>query len=244
GDVRLEYLGQGRKRLNLGTAQGNMFGITVRNLPPGFSSRHVNQVPNYFDEQRFGMNRNNHLVGRFLVLKSFSEACELVPETREWLEKSPRDYVGALRSLPRRVLRIYAHSYQSWLWNITAKSCLERIPHRKISWSLGELVIPEGDAENVEVPVLGYDTVIPAGLNDMIKGILKEENISLEDFRVRQFQEFDLAGNSRELMVKPEGLVIGKPEDDELNPGKKKCLVRFSLQSGSYATMVIRAIFS
>ncbi len=259
GDIRLEYLGQGRERLNLGTSSGNDFEITVRNLPEGFKSRALSHFPNYFDEQRFGMNLNNHLVGKFLILKDFGKACELVPETRERLEKSTRDYVGALRSLPRRTLRIYAHAYQSWLWNRIACSCLEgiiarpspaqpsregKVSHRMISWPLGELVIPEKPVKNTRIPVLGYDSEIPRGLKKTIQDILKQEGISLEDFRVKQFPEFDLAGDYRDLMVEPQGLDIRPLWDDELNPGKKACLVRFSLQSGSYATMVIRAIFS
>ena len=244
GDIKLEFLGRIRERINLGTSPGNWFGITVRNLPQDFTPRPVSQVPNYFDKQRFGMNLNNHVVGGHLVRGEFSEACELVPETRAWLDKSPRDYVGALRSLPKRILRIYAHAYQSWLWNRTASSVLEKSPHRKIPWSLGELIIPESETDSMKIPILGYSSEIPPKLRGIIKGILKEEGISLEDFRVKQFREFDLSGNERDLLVAPTELEIDPLQDDDLNPGKKKCLVRFSLQKGSYATMVIRAIFS
>ena len=243
-EIVLEYLGRGKERINLGTSPANEFEITVRNLPDGFTPRPVKQVPNYFDEQRFGMNLNNHIVGKHLVLKEFSKACGLVPETRERLEKSPRDYVGALRELPRRVLRIYAHAYQSWVWNRTASSLLEKSPHRSISWRLGEFIIPEKTVKNITVPIIGYDTKIPAGLKGTIQPILKEEGVSLDDFRIKQFQEFDLAGNERSLVVEPRDLEICPPEDDELNPGKKKHLLKFSLQKGSYATMVVRSIFS
>ncbi len=244
GDITLEYLGQGRERLNLGTSSGNEFEITVRNLSGDSRPRALSQVPNYFDEQRFGMNLNNHLVGKSLILKDFGKACSLVPETREWLSKSPRDYVGALRGLPKRVLRLYAHAYQSWLWNRTACSCLEGFPHRSISWPLGELILPEKPVKNIRIPLLGYDSEIPRGLGRTTREIMKSEGISPEDFCVKQFQEFDLRGDIRDMMAEPRGLDIGPLRDDELNPGKKKCLVKFSLQSGSYATMLIRAILS
>jgi tRNA(Glu) U13 pseudouridine synthase TruD len=244
GDIALEYLGQGRERLNLGTSIGNEFRITVRNLPRNSRPRAISQFPNYFDEQRFGMNLNNHIVGKSLILKDFRRACEIVPETGDWLGKSPRDYVGALRSLPRRSLRLFAHAYQSWLWNQTACSCLEGFPHRTVPWPLGELVLPEKPIKNIRVPLLGYDSEIPRGLDGMVQGILRHEGTTFEDFRVRQFREFDLAGGFRDLMAEPGNLEIGPLEDDELSPGRGKCLVGFSLQSGGYATMAIRAIFS
>jgi tRNA(Glu) U13 pseudouridine synthase TruD len=96
----------------------------------------------------------------------------------------------------------------------------------------------------MEIPIVGYDSEIPPELGGIIRGILKEEGLSLEDFRVMQFQEFDLRGGLRDLVVVPEGLEIGPMEDDDLNPGRKKCLLKFSLQKGSYATMAVRAIFS
>jgi tRNA pseudouridine13 synthase len=244
GDIRLEYLGQGRERLNLGTSPGNEFEITVRNLPPGFKPRALSRFPNYFDEQRFGMNLNNHLVGKSLITRDFGGACSLVPETREWLGKSPRDYVGAMRSLPKRVLRLHVHAYQSWLWNRTACSCLGASPHRVIPWPLGELVMPGKPVKNIRIPVLGYDSEIPRELKKIIRDILKQEGISLEDFRIRQFREFDLAGDCRDMMAGLRDMDIGPPQDDELNPGRKKFLVRFSLRSGSYATMAVRSIFS
>jgi tRNA pseudouridine13 synthase len=244
GDITLEYIGQGRERLNLGTSPGNEFEITVRNLPGDFKPVPSGQVPNYFDEQRFGMNLNNHLVGKSLILRDFGKACSLVPETGEWLRKSPRDYVGALRGLPRRVLRLYAHAYQSWLWNMTACYCLDSYPHRRVSWPLGELILPDKPVRNIRIPILGYNSEIPRGLKKAIHDILKHEGITLGDFRLRQFREFDLRGGLRDLVVEPGGLEISTLRDDELNPGKKKCVVRFSLQSGSYATMAIRAIFS
>lgn len=243
GDIKLEYLGQGRDRLNLGASPGNDFEITVRNLAknskPGFSG----QIPNYFDEQRFGMNLNNHVIGKLIVKRDFEKACKLIPETSGWLRKSPRDYVGALRSLPKQVLRIYVHAYQSFLWNKGAVKYLEKFPHRKISWALGELVIPEKAVKSIKIPIIGYDSKIPRGLGLTVRQLLKQEGISLNDFKIKQFPEFDLKGHSRNLMVEPKNLEIGPLQKDDLNPRKRKCLVKFFLPSGSYATMVIKAIF-
>ncbi len=244
GNIRLDYLGRTPHRINLGTSPGNRFEITVRDLEKGHSISKPEQVPNYFDEQRFGMNRNNHLVGRAMLRRDFQEACTLVPETTEWLSRTPNDYVGALRSMPRRVLRIYAHAYQSWLWNETVQVILRKSPHREVEWIIGNLVFPNQETDNKEIPIAGYDTGLEGDSGGIISGILEEEGFSLEDFRVKQFPEFDLTGSSRTMFCIPEGLEISEPEPDELNKGKEKRTVAFALQKGSYATMVVRAIFS
>jgi tRNA pseudouridine13 synthase len=244
GEVSLEYLGHGRERLNLGTLEGNEFEITVRNLPKEFTPNVVKQFPNYFDTQRFGQSLNNQGIGKFLIQREFQKACELIPETKPWLDKSPRDYVGALRSLQKRILRIYAHAYQSWLWNLTCQEYLKDYSYRVIEWPLGELIIPEKSVKSLDIPILGYDSKIPKNLEKVINSLLEKEEIKLEQFRLPQFPEFDLKGNERSLMVEPMNLLIGDLETDDLNQGKFKRLVKFSLPKGSYATMVIRVIFS
>jgi tRNA pseudouridine13 synthase len=244
GEIVLEYLRRGKERINLGTASGNRFEITVRNLRKGFTPGLPGPIPNYFDEQRFGMNLSNHIVGKRLVGRDFQGACSLVPEIRARLRESPRDYVGALRTLPRRVLRIYAHSYQSWLWNIITSEFLEGFPHRKVRWPLGQLVLPTGKVMNMEVPIPGYGIEIPRGFEDIFGKVLDEEGVSLDDFRIKQFQEFDLKGDYRDLFVRPGDFRAEEPVSDELNPGKSSIRVGFLLPSGSYATMVIRALFS
>jgi len=42
------------------------------------------------------------------------------------------------------------------------------------------------------------------------------------------------------MNVKPTGLKILELTDDDRNPGKKKVKFEFSLQKGSYATMLLR----
>jgi tRNA pseudouridine13 synthase len=269
--VSLKYLGRGRDRINLGEAEGNEFEIVVRNLnkewtmskaqdtdrfpagnhsgirrPPGRHSKENRYpiFPNYYDEQRFGKDLDNHLVGKHIVKREFREAALRIPECRGWLSTRPNDFVGALRSLPRRVLRIYAHSYQSWLWNRTASEILAEGPHRMVKAPMGKLAFPLGNTHGIQIPIVGYETSIR---NDragrIIKRLLAAEDISQEDFRMSQFPEFDLRGGQRSLLAEVRNLEIGDLEKNDLGKGDKLKL-RFSLPKGSYATMVVRALFS
>ena len=242
GDIKLTFLGRGRERINLGSAEGNDFEITVRNIerrpkPPEC-------VPNYFDSQRFGRKENNHIAGKLIVTGKYKEACSLIPETRERLKENPNDFVGALRSLPKRVLRLYPHAYQSFLWNSVASEYIAGFRHWSLELPFGTLRFPEERIASISVPVPGYTTTIPDSvIGNISRKVLSEERISLNDFRQKTFPEFDLRGGERILLASVSNLAIGRLEEDELNPGMKKCRISFSLGSGSYATVVIRAMF-
>lgn len=69
-------------KLRRGHLAGNRFSIRIRNVDP-FLVRRVTQslavlestgVPNRFGEQRFGLAKNNHLVGKALLADQFDEA--------------------------------------------------------------------------------------------------------------------------------------------------------------------------
>jgi len=242
-DIRLQYLGQTNDRMNLGTASGNRFEIVVRDLDE-VNPKLLDVFPNYFDEQRFGNNLNNHEVGRLIIKKDFGGACKIIPEIQERLKQNPSDFVGALRTIPKGILRMYPNSYQSWLWNETVSSYISGLPHSEIEYPLGKLSLPKERIDDMDIPIVGHDTEIPAELKEIIEKLVGSHDISLRDFNVTQIPELDLSGDNRRMMVNVDDLEIGKPEDDELNPGKKKVTIKFSLPNGSYATMFVRCLFS
>src|SRR5690606_24511921 len=47
----------------------------------------------------------------------------------------------------------------------------------------------------------------------------------------------------RPVVVKPGKLVVGKPQPDELNRGRLKVNIGFTLPPGAYATLVTRRLF-
>ena len=224
GDIKVVYIGNGRERINMGCLNGNRFRIVARNLGEDecknlnrLREKKIFRFPNYFDEQRFGKKGNNHIVGRLIICKKYREACALIPETGERLKEYPNDFVGALRMLPKRVLRIYPHAYQSWLWNRMARELIE-------------------NGAKGDVPIIGYETKETVG----VKNILRKEGITLDMFRQKAFPEFNLKGGKRELWARAESMRIGQEENDELNRGKKKVLMEFRLGPGCYATMAVK----
>ncbi|MEM2916643.1 MAG: tRNA pseudouridine(13) synthase TruD, partial [Candidatus Woesearchaeota archaeon] len=121
----LEPLGKGSKPVSLGDLKGNHFEITVRDIDalPEPKTRFIN----YFGEQRFST--HNAAIGKALVKRDFQQAVALLLESKsiasmavqQSLASQPKNYLGALKTLPLRLLRFYIHAYQSLLWNELAK---------------------------------------------------------------------------------------------------------------------------
>src|SRR3989344_2933514 len=64
-DVTLTYQGSGDKRLRLGDLDGNAFDLIVRDLLER-KALSITKIKNFFDDQRFGVNKNNVPVGKAL----------------------------------------------------------------------------------------------------------------------------------------------------------------------------------
>lgn len=176
------------------------------------------------------------------------------------LAKHPGDYEGALAKVPPRILTILVHSYQSYLFNrlisLRAKSGLsihepesgdfliqlDQTHSGRDSWLFvadrtfeerRELV--RSGSYGLAAPIPGYSTKLPPSKQtDMLREILKDENLDLKEFRNASVRSLDSPGGLHLVSIAPvdmhtqctdEGLVLG-----------------FSLRKGSYATIVLREL--
>jgi len=251
-DIELEYLGQSNEKVFLGNLKGNKFEITLRNLNNKdinkLKEKIENQVlmPNYFGQQRFST--YNHLIGKAIVKKNFKEAVNLILEsnsdfnekikghlkTREnrrfsvpqksegFFRERKNDFVGALKIIPLKLLKLYVHSYQSLIFNKT----LEQLTKNRIKIE--------------KIPVVGFGTEFEnKEIEIMIKKILEKEKITLRDFIVRQIPELSMEGNERNTFIKVNDFEITKQNKDKLNQNKEKLKLKFSLPKGCYATVLV-----
>jgi tRNA pseudouridine13 synthase len=249
--VTIAVLGHLDAPLGLGVLEGNRFTITVRNLEGDEDLSLPKSVPNYFDEQRFG--GNNAAIGKALLKKEFAAAISLVRESSAtgaplvdaYLAGHPGDAIGALLRLPRQLLRMYLHAYQSLLWNRALAQYVSSrtATTKKIGYSVGEFVFPRRDVaiEDISLPLLGFSTTTP---DSSVMAILSEEKISPRDFVIRQLPNLSLEGELRAALIVVEEFSVSDFADDEEFSGKKKAVLRFSLPKGSYATVVVRALLA
>ncbi|HIH11886.1 TPA: tRNA pseudouridine(13) synthase TruD [Candidatus Woesearchaeota archaeon] len=245
-DVVLTFLGKGKSPISLGDLRGNTFVIVVRGLDD-FPLPEIKSVPNYFDDQRFG--KHNPQIGKMIILKKFDQALHLLdkPQCNVHLEKNPRDYVGALKLIPLRLLKLYVNAYQSYLWNETVSRLFRQQydTYREVSYSQGKFVFPEGEALQRLIPLVGYaeSRELDSPLREIVQVLFQEEGIISDDFIVRQIPELSLEGEERQLMMDIHDFSSSPLLDDDLNKDKRKVSLSFTLGKGCYATIVIKSLF-
>ena len=175
------------------------------------------------------------------------------------LKDNPDDYRGALRRLPRNLLMMFVHAYQSYLYN---RILSERI-RSGMSISepeVGDLIlpltktnVPDHDTaipvteDNLEKAVrnaherkafvsgllYGTESVFAEGrMGEIERRIVGEQAIESQDFQIVGLREASSKGSRRELLAHYTDLGI------ESSPGE--VVLSFSLNKGCYATTLLR----
>jgi len=218
GNIALKYIGKLDKPISLGDLKGNEFKITVRNVS---KIKKVRKIPNYFGQQRFS--KNNKDIGKNIVQNNFNKAVNLIikddkeygDKIKKFLKENKNNYVGGLRLIPIKILKLYVHSYQSYIWNLTVDKYLKNIKKYK-----------------KKVPLIGFGTeIIDEKIKRIIDNILKKEKINLRDFIIKSFPELSAEGGYRDLFIDIKNFKYKIIND--------KIEFSFFLPKGCYATTVI-----
>ncbi|MFH1638298.1 MAG: tRNA pseudouridine(13) synthase TruD [Candidatus Woesearchaeota archaeon] len=223
----VEYLGKGKVAIDSTILVGNEFEIVVRGLDEVLETP-IDKFPNYFDEQRFGVDMKNHLVGKALLKKEFLEACNLMG-----LEATKESSVSVLQK-NKRLVKLCFSAYQSYLFNLALAEYIKKnAKHIEKRYSFGNLIFPLEDVPNIRLPLLQFDTE-----EDIYDGIMADEGIEKRDFVVRQLPFLISTTFYRDAIASVGNFTIVSTEDDD--KGKKKQLLKFTLLKGSYATMLLK----
>jgi len=219
-DITIKPQGYIDTPLSLGDHTSNTFTIIIRNAQR--TPQTPSTIKNYFDTQRFSS--NNHIIGKHLVTKNFKAATNLLQQDHyhkrpinRHLKDHKNDYVTALQTLPKGLLKLFVHAYQSQLWNRSAQR-LQPLPKT--------------------LPLIGFDTKPDTTQKRKeIRKTLQEENISKRDFIIKQIPYLTTEGTTRKTMLTPQNLTIKQIDDQTIK-------TTFTLKPGEYATMVIKHIMN
>ena len=240
-DIGLKYVGKGDEEIYLGRLKGNEFYITIR----GMEDKEIKKIeekaknkqifmPNYFGEQRFS--KSNHWIGKAITNRDFKKAVELVLESNseqnerieEHLQRQKNDFIVALKIIPFKMLKLYVHSYQSFLFNRTLEEY--------ISVNTGGNKVTYDE----KIPIIGFSTELKnKKIKKIIEKIMQEEKVTERDFIIRAIPYLSSEGGERDAFIKINDFKIINVEKDELNVGKEKMAVSFSLLKGCYATVLM-----
>ncbi|MFA5049656.1 MAG: tRNA pseudouridine(13) synthase TruD [Candidatus Micrarchaeia archaeon] len=145
--------------------------------------------------------------------------------------QNPNDFANALRRLPRPVLLLFVHAFQSYLFNLNLS---ERIKDKRIKKEKGEYFcgtnfykfpeIKKGGKDWLCVKLIGYESKI----NERESELLESFGITTNDFRIKSIPELSSKGIYRTFFSPIRDFSF---KDD---------IFSFSLPSGSYATSLLR----
>ena len=163
--------------------------------------------------------------------KDFKRAVELLvlkegsyeDRVKQFIDENPKRYIEALRKVPHKILLLFVHSYQSFVFNETIKKLEED--------------------KFVSVPLVGFGVEYNSlFVETIIQEVLKKDEISERDFIIPSIPDISCEGGERAVYVELKDLKIGELEKDELNSEKFKIKLSFSLSKGAYATNVVKSI--
>ncbi len=182
------------------------------------------------------------------------------------LAKYPRDFVGAFRELPRRLRKLFVQAYQSHLFNRSLSERIRRgIPLDEpqvgdYMIKLDEHGLPTDDydqvtAQNLQMmkeaseegkicvaaPLVGTKQPPSEGLQGEIEQeILETENLAPENFQLSFMPEATAQGRVRAILNPVRNLLQEEISEDMENPDMQMMKLGFTLNRGSYATVLLR----
>jgi tRNA pseudouridine13 synthase len=201
---------------------------------------------------------------------SFPEGLNYERVMIKYLMNNSRDYEGAINHLPNYLIKLLISSFQSYLFNkmLSLRHKNEISIYKpikgdvfsildddngnitKIKYTYGGLYdefLREANNLNrarIVMPLIGYDTNLDDFplMKSLLLEILDKEQISAEIFKNELLYTYEFKGSFRPIIVKPIGLKILEFTEDDIFQNKNKLKIEFSLQKGSYATLLLREI--
>jgi len=188
----------------------------------------------------------------------------------KYLIDNPGDYEGAVNHLPKYLIKLLISSFQSYLFNKMLSLRYKKgisltkpvkgdilnilddengnITHIKYYYGgLYDKFLQEAydlNRAKIVYPLIGYNTnleEVPT-IKSMVLDILDSEGISTDIFATKLLQTYEFKGSFRPIIAKPLGLRILEYSEDDVFRNKYKLKIEFSLQKGSYATLLLREI--
>lgn len=172
----------------------------------------------------------------------------------DYLRVHPGDFKGAVARLRPELKGLYLSAYQSALWNRTLARWYETEASSpslvRIDTKLGLLPLHThlqpttlDRLRALEIPLLSArgDETEMESTRTYWQPILDAEGLTLDQLKVPGLRELFFSRGNRPALLQPAHLTY-RILDDERHKGRDKCVLRYELTRGSYATMLVKRI--
>ena len=193
---------------------------------------------------KYDSEKNNETRKLISERKSDSEIIDLIPHSMD-IERNllkqlsiDKDPKNAIRSIPLNMRRFYVQAYQSFLFNKTLSYAYE-YEEELFSPTNVDICFDKNaeigkfqnePTQKLAIPLVGHSYYKKSRFDYYIKKILEDELLSPKDFFIKDFQEISVDGGFRNASINYQNFSIDQN------------LIKFQLQRGSYATIVLREI--
>jgi tRNA pseudouridine13 synthase len=198
------------------------------------------------EEKRFILQNWSNIKEIKLQNQLFREIADEYKRTDSWL--------SAYKQIPRRLREMFLLAYQSYLWNECIKEVLRKIVKKEnlypVQYNAGRLLfyktINEGKMNKIPLifRTISHDITPTDFEKEIIDKVLSREILTLDKFDVKSETGNFFRAYERKILVKPDDFRISEPMTDELNDNRFRITLSFSLQKGSYATIITKRIFN
>ena len=168
------------------------------------------------------------------------------------LVRRPGDFVGALAALDAEERRLLASAYASAVWNRTVARRIEAIVRNDdriiFPGAAGPLVfakdfaaLAEFDGAVLPMPApkaAASDPVWQAAL----EATLAEDGLTLDRLVFPKVLAMPLRPTKRPVLFRPQDARVEAAAPDDLNPGRSRLDLAFTLDRGLYATILLKRI--
>jgi tRNA pseudouridine13 synthase len=164
-----------------------------------------------------------------------------------YLKDHPHEYRKATNLIQDRLLSIYLAAYQSWVWNLIVAQFLERDESAPYSIEIAGTRFPllEPTEQTAELVDLLVDrprlTANYEGLfAESAQAVFEAEELEIRDFKARILRRVYLSKGERPIWFMPTDVSVEKAVEDDVYKNRWKTIVRFTLDSGRYATLIMK----
>ena len=188
----------------------------------------------------------------------------------KYLIDNHNDYEGAINHLPKYLVKLLISSFQSFLFNrmISLRVNKGIALNKPVKGDIFNILDDENgnitqikycygglydkfleeaydlNRAKIVYPLIGYNTNLDEFpiIKSLLLEILDNEGISADIFKNKLLETYEFKGSFRPIITKPMGLKILEYTPDDVFQDRYKLKIEFSLQKGSYATLLLREI--